>query len=380
MRNQRTTTIIAAVAVVLVAVLVGSALWFGQHTQAWTGTACEQIRSAIAWTEGRMALEPEGTDAYAALNTTKGDLVGQLADAKCPTDAPAPPPTGPCKTHFFTNDKNKVSLRAFGPAVKDTGVAGVSKEYFRRLQLDPALLAENLNVLGIRQDSQAGQQKLAEKLVKDCTARTKYVQQIRDLLDKSKASIVKPGAQRVGSAYMVDGPNGVPLLEWDNSIWRGKDYVIFQIVLPSGQKVWLRLACGFQYDKPGAPSQRRSVSDAPACVSGKPRDNEGNCPPPRDKPPRTSTTTRTTTSTTTTTTTTSTTTTTATTIRVCRYPAGGGDPSIITIPPGDRQPSDENPLANGTCPKHAAPQPTGVESVPGGQPTTSASPEPTPTG
>lgn len=68
-----------------------------------------------------MALEPEGTDAYAALNTTKGDLVGQLADAKCPTDAPHTP-TGPCKTHFFTNDKNgqPACLRAHG--VKGTPV------------------------------------------------------------------------------------------------------------------------------------------------------------------------------------------------------------------------------------------------------------------
>lgn len=291
MRNQRTNAIIAIFMAMLAAVLGAGALSYGTHPEAWTGPkpACNQIRSAIAWTDGRISTALPGTDAKTDLEAQRGELVKQLAEAKCdissvpgatptasPTTTTAPPST--CDTHFFTTDPNKVSLRAFGPAVENNGVDGVLAEYFRRNTLDTALLAENLNVLGIRQDSKAGQQQLSEDLVKDCAGRTSYVQQVRDLLAKSKVSIETPDAQTVGSAYMVDGPNGVPLLEWDNGIKRNNDYVVLQIVLPSGEKIWFRLACGFQYDKPGTAAERKSATPIRACVNGAARDSEGNCP------------------------------------------------------------------------------------------------------
>lgn len=279
MRNQRGSAIASIVGVVVVAILAGVALLISQNPDAWSGTRCERIQSALSVVNGKLNTELAFTEAYAGFVADKGELEKQLADAGCGTTAP-PEDSIPttCDTHFFANDPNKASSRSFGPAVKNNGVAKVEKEYYRRLMLDPALLAENLNVLGLRQDSKAGQQKFAIKLVKDCAARTKYVGMIRDLLGDSKVSIQEPGAQMVSSAYMVDGPKGVPVVEWANGVWRGADYTVLQIKLPSGKKIWLRLECGFQYDVPGT-HDRPSVPPVYVCVDGD-RDDEGSCKPP----------------------------------------------------------------------------------------------------
>ena len=283
MRNQRSSTIAVLVGLVVVAVLAGVALLIGQNPDVWKGNRCEQIQSALNVVNGKVNTELVFTEAYAGFVADKGELEKQLADANCGTTAPDDTiPTTTCDTHFFANDPNKVSSRSFGPKVKNDGtntdknLNKVLKEFFRRNGLDTALLAENLNVTGIRQDSKAGQQKLAIKLVKDCDARTKYVAELRDLLDKSKLSIQQPAAQTVSSAYMVDGPKGVPVVEWAaGGVHRGQDYTVLQIILPSGKKIWLRLECGFQYDVPGA-HKRPSVPPVHECVEGD-RDDEGNC-------------------------------------------------------------------------------------------------------
>lgn len=297
MRNQRANAIVAFGLAIAVAVAAGIALRFGEFQEAWSGNLCERIVRAIAWTQDSIDAEKNtGNNTRTFYEVRMGELEKQLADANCasgapkstespvPTASPTPTPSVPadsneeCDTHFFANDPNKVSSRSFGPKVKNNGVTKVTNEFFRRNELDTALLSFNLNVTGIRHDNEAEQQKLSEELVKDCEARTKYVAELRDLLDDSKVSIVEPKAQTVGSAYMVDGPRDVPMVEWAPRVERGSDYVVLQIILPSGKTIWLRLACGFQFDQPGKQTTLRSVGTILDCVNGQSRDSEGNCP------------------------------------------------------------------------------------------------------
>ena len=93
MRNQRTNAIITALAVMLATVLGAGAFWYGTQKEAWTGPLCNQIRSAIAWTDGRISTALPGSDAKADLETQRGELETQLADANCGTDSPPPTPT-----------------------------------------------------------------------------------------------------------------------------------------------------------------------------------------------------------------------------------------------------------------------------------------------
>lgn len=306
MRNQRIGAAIAILLAVAVATLGLIGLQRAMSPQSWNDQPCDNIRHAMAATQARINTSLPGSNARATHEAHLGDLNKQLEESDC--GGRKPPPTTPtaeptvqpteepatCDTHFFTRDPNKVSLRAAGPAVANNGVDAVVEEFFRRHSLDPALMSFNLTALNIRQDDENGQKELTARLMDDCEERARYMALIREEFDNAKEiKLFEAPAGVVGSNYMVEGPDGFPVVMWNDESPRPEKYWVMQITLDSGEVLWFRLACGFQFDVPieqaAAAARVRELTPVfKPCVSGEPRDGEGNCPlPPREPKPTT---------------------------------------------------------------------------------------------
>lgn len=184
-------------------------------------------------------------------------------------------------------------------------------------------------------------------------AHQKTAQRVIDTLSKSKNAVYSYKSGTYASLYAL--PGQPPLVRSDTSVSLPQGFVGLNVTLPSGKSVTFKLACGFQPTwVPPAPAVKPLPPPSPGICreDGSPKKCE---PKETPKPSPTPT--------------------------PKKSPKPSATPTPSTPPTATPTPCHPNGDGSWSCPKTAAPQPSGVESPtdnPVGSPTSSPTAKATP--